>query len=160
MLSEASLFVVQGALQQATIWSSVKRLEDVHAAAGEQRGDDFEGRILGGGADQSNVAFLHVRKERILLGLVEAVDFVDEHNRAGAVLLGALGVGHHLLDFLDAGQHGGELDELGLGHAGDDLRQGGLAGTGRAPEDQRADVIALDLDAQRFAWPDESAPDR
>ena len=132
-----------------------QRLEHVHAAAGEQRGNDFERRILRGGADQADVALLHVRQECILLGLVEAMDLVDEDDRARAVLLGALGVGHHLLDFLDAGEHGGELDELGLGHARDDLRQRGLAGAGRPPEDERADVVALDLGAQRLARADQ-----
>ena len=94
-------------------------------------------------------------QEGVLLGFVEAMDFVDEDNGPRAVLLGALGVGHDLLDFLDAGEHGGELDELGLGHAGDDLRQRGFAGAGRSPEDERTDVVALDLRAQRLAGADQ-----
>ena len=64
---------------------------------------------------------------------------------------GALGVGHDLLDFLDSGEHGGELDELRFGHARDNLRQRGLARARRAPENHRADVVALDLHPQRLA---------
>ncbi len=65
------------------------------------------------------------------------------------------GVGHDLLDFLDAGKHGGKLDELGLGDVGDDLGERGLAGAGRAPENHRSRVVALDLHAQRFAGADQ-----
>ncbi len=83
------------------------------------------------------------------------MDLVDENNRPRAVFLRALCVGHDLLDFLDAGQHGGELDELGLGHVGDDLCQGSLARAGRSPEDERADIVAFNLGAQRLARPDQ-----
>ena len=63
-----------------------ERLEDVDAAAREQRGDEFEGRILGGGADQADVAALDVGQEGVLLRLVEAMDLVDEDDGARAVL--------------------------------------------------------------------------
>ena len=96
-----------------------------------------------------------MRQERVLLRLVEAVNLVDEDDGARAILPRALGIGHDLLDFLDAGQHGGELDELRLGHARDDLRQRGLAGARRSPEDERANIVALDLRAQRLAGRDQ-----
>ena len=96
-----------------------------------------------------------MRQKRILLGFVEAMDFIDEDDRPRAVLLGALGIGHDLLDFLDAGEHGGELDELSLGEAGDDLRQGSLARPRRSPENDGADVVAFDLGPQRLARPDQ-----
>ena len=38
-------------------------LQDVDAAAREQRGDDFEGRIFGGGADEPDGAALDVGKK-------------------------------------------------------------------------------------------------
>ena len=153
--SQAAFFITQGALQQFDNLFFSQRLEHVHPAAGKQRGNDFERRIFRGGADQADVAFLHMRQEGVLLGFVEAMDFIDEHDRARAVLPGALGVGHDLLDFLDAGEHGGELDKLRLGEARDDLRQRGLAGAGRPPEDERADIVALNLRAQRFARADQ-----
>ena len=89
-----------------------------------------------------------------MLGFVEAVNFVDEDDGAGTVLASAFGVGHDLLDFFDAGEDGGEFDEVRLGHVRDDLRQRSLAGAGRAPEDERTGIVALDLSAQRFAGTD------
>ena len=92
-----------------------------------------------------------MRKEGVLLRFVEAVNFVDEDNGARAVLAGAVGIAHDLLDFLDAGENGGELDETGARGIGDDLGQRGFADAGRTPEDHGAGVVALDLHAQRFA---------
>ncbi len=56
------------------------RAEQAHAedlAAGEQGRVHREGGVLGGGADEGDVP-LHVGEEGVLLGLVEAVDLVDE----------------------------------------------------------------------------------
>ena len=58
--------------------------QHVNAGAGQERGVDFEGRILGGGSDQDDVAAFDVGKERILLGVLEAMDFVDEEELAAA----------------------------------------------------------------------------
>ena len=154
-LAEAALGIVECAAQKNDDLIFSQRIQHINATAREQRGVDFEGRIFGGGADQANAAFLHVRQEGILLRFVEAVNFVDEDDGARAVLAGAVGIAHDLLDFLDAGEHGGKLDEVGLGDAGNDLGEGGLAGARRAPEDHRSGVVALDLHAQRLAWPDQ-----
>ena len=67
----------------------------------------------------------------------------------------AFGLGHDLLDLLDAGHDGGELDEVGLGDARDDLGERGFAGAGRSPEDHRAGVVVVDLRAQRLAGPEQ-----
>ena len=85
-------------------------------------------------------------KKCVLLGLVEAMDFVDEDDRARAVLPCALSIGHHLFDFLDSGKYRAELDEIGARYPGNNLRQRGLASARRSPEDQRTNVVALDLD--------------
>ena len=58
---------------------------------------------------------------------------------------------HDLLDLLDAGHDGGELDEGGVGERGDDLGEGGFAGAGRAPEDHGGGVVVLDREPQRLA---------
>ena len=50
---------------------------------------DLERRILGGRADQPDVARLDVRQESVLLRLVEAMNLVDEDDRPRAVLRGA-----------------------------------------------------------------------
>src|SRR5882672_9943428 len=94
-------------------------------------------------------------QEGILLRPIEAVDFVDEKNRAGSVLARPLSLGHDLLDFLDTRQHGGELDELSAGHGGDDLGKRGLARAGGSPEEHGAGIVSLHLQAQRLALADE-----
>jgi hypothetical protein len=95
--------------------SFAQRRRGVDAAAGEQRGVDFEGGVFGGGADEADAAALDVGQEGVLLGLVEAMDLVDEEDGARAVGGGLFGVDHDLLDLLDAGEDGGELDEAGVG---------------------------------------------
>ena len=144
-LAQTSGFVAESPLQQANDLLFAQRLKDVDARTRQQRGDNFERRILGGRADQPDAAFLDVRQKSVLLGFVEAMHLVDEDDGASAVLPCPLGVGHDLLDFLDPAEHGGELDEVGVSHAGDDLGQRGFAHAGRSPEDQRAGIVALDL---------------
>ena len=95
-----------------------------------------------------------MRQKRILLRFIETVDFIDEDDGPRAVDAGALGIGHDLFDFFDSDQHCGELDELRFGQARDNLRQRGLTRARRAPENQRADVVALDLRTQRLAGAD------
>ena len=73
-----------------------QRLQNVDTRPRKQRRNNFERRILGGRADQADVALFHVRKKRILLRFIEAMDFVDEDNGARAVLPGPLGIRHHL----------------------------------------------------------------
>src|SRR5215469_17282094 len=77
--------------------------------------------------------------------------FVDEHNRPLAVISGAFGLRHYVLDFLDAGKHGAIGHELRPSSLGDDSRESSLAAPGRAPEEHRTKVVAFDLDAQRLA---------
>ncbi len=73
-------------------------------------------------------------QEGVLLGFVEAVNLVDEDDRACAVLAGAFGVGHDLLDLFDPGQHGGKFDKIRLSHVGDNLRERSFARARRSPE--------------------------
>src|SRR3972149_2098388 len=59
-----------------------QRLQGVDAGAREQGGDHLERRVLGGGADQGDRPVLDIRQDGVLLGLVEAMDLVDEQERA------------------------------------------------------------------------------
>ena len=111
--AEAALTVGEGAVEEGDDLGLLQGAERVDAAAGEQRGVDFEAGVLGGGADEADAAALDVGEEGVLLGLVEAVDLVDEEDGAGAVGGGLFGVDHDLLDFFYAGEDGGELDEGG-----------------------------------------------
>ena len=149
--AQAAFRVFQGAAQQRRDAFFAQRLQHIHAAAREQRGDDFEGRIFGGRADEPDGAAFHVGEKCILLGLVEAVNLVDEQDGARVHLGSLRGRSHHLLDFLDAAHHRGELDEVGLGGFGNDFGQCGFAHAGRTPEDHGAGVVSVDLHAQRLA---------
>ena len=111
-----------------------ERLQDINAAAGEERGDDLKGGILGGCADEADGPALDVGEKCILLGLVEAVNFIDEENRTRVHLSGLCGCGHHLLDLLDAAHDGGKFDEVGFGGFGNDFGQRGFAYAGWTPE--------------------------
>ena len=63
-----------------------ERLKRVDAAAREQRGVQLERRVLRGRADQPDRAALHIGQKRVLLRLVEAMDLIDEEDRAAAVI--------------------------------------------------------------------------
>jgi hypothetical protein len=52
--------------------------------ARQQRGVDFKRRVLRRRADEDDVARFDAREKGVLLRLVEAVDFVDEDDRAAA----------------------------------------------------------------------------
>ena len=108
-----------------------ERLQLDDGAAGEQGRVDLEVRVLGRGPDQRQQAALDARQQRVLLALVEAVDLVEEEDRAGAVraepVAGAL---EHAADVVDAGRDGRELLERGAGGLGDDARERRLADPG------------------------------
>src|SRR5260370_1912170 len=109
------LFVLEGAAEKLGDLRGSEGMEEVDLGAGEQRGDDFERRILSGRADKDDVAGFDVRKKGVLLGFVETVDFVDEDDGAMAGTGFVLGGGHDFLDFLDAGEDGAEGNKFGTG---------------------------------------------
>ena len=129
-----------------------ERVQAVDAAAREQRRDDLEGRVLGGGADEGDHAVLDVGQDRVLLRLVEAMDLVDEEDGALAVHPAPLlRLVHDLAQVGHAGGDGGDGREVGAGEAGDDAGQGGLAAARRPPEDHRGHLVGLDALAQHAA---------
>src|SRR6266481_10153580 len=94
--------------------------EDVDLGAGEQRGDDFEGGIFRGSADEEDVAGFDVREEGVLLGFVEAVDFVDEDDGAEAGAGFFSGFGHDFFNFFYAAGGSAEGNEIAFGEAGEE----------------------------------------
>ena len=132
----AAFFVRQGAVQQDAGLVLVQPSELENARARDERADDFEIGIFGGRADQRDHAGFDVRQQRVLLGLVPAMDFV--HEQDGADVVQAAAFERFGDDFAQVGfacQDGRDGDEVALGAVGDDLRQGGLAGAGRPPQD-------------------------
>ena len=127
-----------------------QRLQRIHARAREQRAVDLERRVLGRRADQRHEAVLDRRQQRVLLGLVEAVDLVEEEDRwrptRGATMGRALEHGAHLGA---AGLHGAQLLEHRPRVLGEDPRERRLAGAGRPVQDHRMGVTLFDRRAQR-----------
>ena len=130
-----------------------QRLEFEHPAAADQSAGEREERILRRRADEDHDAFFHVRQQHILLGAVEAVDFVDEQQR----LLPArrepvAGLVQHLAQFLDAAGHGAQLLESAARGRGQEHGQRGLAGAGRAVKNHRPQPIGGQQPAQQFPF--------
>src|SRR4029077_19701712 len=62
-----------------------QRQELVELCSGQQRRVDLEVGVLGRRADEGDDSLLDTGKERVLLRLVEAVDLVEEQDRALSV---------------------------------------------------------------------------
>ena len=127
----------------------VERVKHQHPRARQERRVQLKRRVFGGGADQHHGAVFHHRQKGILLRLVEAMDLVDEQQRALPHLApGARGI-ERLFQIGDAGKHRGNLLEMQLGGVGEQPRHGGLAGAGRAPKHQRAERARFQHARQR-----------
>src|SRR5204863_341942 len=144
------LFVRERAAKKLDDLRRGERLEDVNLGAGKKRGDDFERGIFGGGADERDVAGFDVRKKRVLLGFVEAVDFVDKDHGAVAGARFVFGSGHDVFDFLDAGENGAEGDEFGARETGNKASEGAAIDFFRAAralvaDEQRSRLAPIDF---------------
>ena len=74
----------------------------------QQGGVDLERGVLGRGPDEGDGPVLDGRQQGVLLGLVEAVDLVDEQDRPPAAAAGLAGLGDRLPQLLDAREDGRE----------------------------------------------------
>ncbi len=122
-----------------------ERLQLDDGAAREQCGVDLEVGVLGRGTDQRQQAALDAGKEGILLGLVEAVDLVEEQDRSRPVCSEPVTCAlEDAANVVDACRNRRELLEGGTRGLGDDAREGRLPDPGRAVEDHRRRPVALD----------------
>ncbi|MNK96088.1 hypothetical protein D3C87_1163520 [compost metagenome] len=113
---------------------------------------EFERGIFRGCADENQRTVFDIGQERILLGLVESMHFVDEQNGAAAVLRGLLfGDFHRLADLLDPGQHRRDRFEVRVRDFREQSRQGGFAHARRPPENHRMQGTLLQRLAQGLA---------
>ena len=138
-----------GALGKAFEIGRIETLQHQHLGAAQERGIELEGRVLGGRAHQQDGAVLHMRQEPVLLSLVEAVDLVDEQQRALAVGAAVLGRLEDLPELRHAGEDRADLDEMRLCLARQQPGDGGLAHAGRTPEDERAERSRRQHGAER-----------
>ncbi len=127
-----------------------QRLQQHEDRAGQKRADHFERGILGRRADQDDRAPLDVRKKRILLSLVEAMDLVDEEHRLLALERQPVLRGLDDLPQLgNAPRHRRKRHEMGLRVPGDEMRQRRLARPRRPPKNHGGETIRLDGLPQR-----------
>ena len=129
------------------------QLEDP-ATADQSAGEREEG-VLGGGPDQRDHTILHIGQEHVLLGLVEAVDLVDEKTGSLAVVFQPpAGRLEHVAHILHARRRRREFHKPPLRLLGDDLGERRLAHAWRAVEDHRAEPVGLDQPPQEFSGAD------
>jgi hypothetical protein len=117
-----------------------KRPKLENARARNQRADHLEVRVFGRRADQHDRAVFHMREQRVLLGFVPAMDFVDEEDCADVVEFAALArLGDNTAQFGHAGEHRAESLEVGFCASGDDLGEGGFPAAGWPPKEDRGE---------------------
>ena len=127
-------------------------LQLVDAATRKQCRVDLEVRVLGRRPDQRDQSVLDRGQQRVLLGLVEAVDLVQEEDRRGAGQLPTLSRPlDHRPDLRPPGLHRALLLERGAGGPRDDPCQRRLAAPRRPVQDHRVRMPGLDRPAQRRA---------
>jgi hypothetical protein len=122
-----------------------ERAQREHAHPRQQRRIYLEGRILSGRADERYRAVFGVRQHRVLLGFVPAMHLVDEQYRA--LVWDVAGLVYRLAQVGHPGGDRRHRDKPRLREAGDDFRQGGLAGAGRPPEDHARDLVGFECAA-------------
>ena len=103
-----------------------------------------------GGADEDDRAVLDVREKGILLGLVEAVDLVDEEDRAGSAEFGARAVAD-LADLRDVRDDARTAHEVPARRLRDDLGERCLAAAGRTEQDDVRETVRLDDAPEQLA---------
>ena len=138
-----------------------QRLEPEQRGAAAQRRVDLEERVLGRRPDEHERAVLDGREQGVLLRLGEAVDLVEEQDRALVALAEALaGPFDDLAHVLDAGRHGRQLLERTRRGAGDGERERRLARARRSPQQHRGQPVLLDETAQRTPRAEQLRPGR
>ena len=109
-----------------------------------------------GRADEHDRAVLDVGEQHVLLGLVEAVNLVDEEDGPHAAQLVA-GLIADLADVGDIGDDARAAHEVALGGLGDDFRECGLAAAGRTEENDVREAVRLDHTTQQLALAEDVA---
>ena len=104
-----------------------------HLHARKQRRIDFEERVFGSSTDEHYRAVFHVRKQYILLRLVEAMNLVDKHDSTAASATPVLlRLGDELAQLGHTAGNGVNGLKLFAGDMRDDLRQCCFAGSRRS----------------------------
>ena len=130
-------------------------LQPEEKAARHQRWVYRKERVFGRGADQDHPTVLDRLQQRVLLALVEAMDLVDEEDRAAARWQGCATRLDCLSNVGDPGADRRKFDDVRAGGRRQDRSQRRFARARRPPEDQRGKLTALSDGPERRAWPDQ-----
>jgi len=155
-VAEAAVGAGDGAAKDGDdiVFGEGQELEDL--GAGDEGGVDGEEGVFGGGADEGDDAAFDIAEQDVLLGAVEAVDFVEEEDGFPAVVFEAAdGVVEDSADIFDADGGGIGAFEVAVGVCGDDFGEAGFAGTRRAVEDHGGEGIGFEHAAQELARAEE-----
>ena len=152
-IAEAVVFVGEDAAEDGGDVGFSKGFKAEECGARDEGGIDCEKGIFGGCADEGDEAALDIAQQNVLLALGEAMDFIEEENRAFVLKVEAFG--GFVADFanaLDAYESCVLADEVALGVFGDEFGEGGFASAGRAVEDHAGDRVGGEHAAEKFAW--------
>ena len=128
--------------------------EHIDLATGKKRGNDLEGRILGGRPDKSDRSFLDGSEKGILLRFGEAMNLVDKQNRIRGVEEPlAFGFLNDLPHLFDSGRDRAQGIKGTLQLSGDNHGKGGFPHSRRSPQDERGDGSGIDHLPQDLARP-------
>ncbi len=151
ILAQAALRIGQRAAQQADDLLGREGFELEDLRAGNQRGIDVEGRVMGCRADQAHRALLDIRQQHILLGLVKPVQLINEQDRPAAGLGEAVRRRRGNPSQIGDGRPDtAETLEMAAGGAGDDFCQRGLTGPRRTVQQDGTDPVRLDRAPQKL----------
>ena len=126
-----------GSLGEPFKISQIKAGQHQHLRPRQHRGVQLKTRVLSCGPDQQDRAIFHIRQKPVLLCLVETVNFVNEQERALAVLPPHLGRLKHLAQVRHARKNRTDLDKMQIGFIRQKPCDCGFADTGGTPENQR-----------------------
>ncbi len=133
-----------------------ERLEAPDPHPREEGAVHLEVRVLRRRPDEGDRAVLDVGEEGVLLGLVEAMDLVEEEDGPGAVQSRSLlGAGDDRPDVGDSAHDRRQRLEVGPDRGGEEAGEARLAGPRRTPQEDRGEVAPLHGAAQRSALTDE-----
>ncbi len=132
-----------------------QRLQMNQSHPGKKRPIDFKIGILCGRADQNERTIFHIRKQHILLALIEPMNFIDENNGAPAIVRELLlRLGHHVANILDAAGRSIHLHEMALRHLRNHRSDSSLPAARRSEKEKRRDRVLLDHAIQKRPAPD------
>ena len=137
--SESAFFVGDGFLQDFNDGFRRDGSQSKELTATEQGRDEIKAGVVGGGSDEANAAGFNIGEQQILLGFVEAVNFVDKEN--GAMFVVVSGHAKDISQFRRVGEHGVESHHPGVGFGGNDFGEAGLATAGWPGQEDAAELV-------------------